>query len=190
MANDCPSYYCGDEWDDITNDLCPERFNGGMSAMILLRCGVERADLVQDADPTLLDDAKVQALISGNDAKAIKNIQVTINAPSEETADILSPCEPDVAVNYTRTITIEDPNVNEVRRSFWSSVNSANRFANGGALLYECDADRWTYVDKSLQISGGRETPAKNTELQKFTLTGTYRSKDDAEIFPAADLLP
>jgi hypothetical protein len=56
--------------------------------------------------------------------------------------------------------------------------------------LYECDADRWTYVDKSLQISGGRETPAKNTELQKFTLTGTYRSKDDAEIFPAADLLP
>jgi len=78
--------------------------------------------------------------------------------------------------------------VTEERRSFGSSVNSANRFPNGGALFYECDAERITYVDTSLSISGGRETGAKSTELQKFTLTGTYRNRNDAEIFANADI--
>ena len=79
MATTCPSYYCGDEWDDITSALCAERKNGGISLMVLLRCGVVEADLVDDGDATALDLAKVQALIDGNDAKVLPFIQVTIS---------------------------------------------------------------------------------------------------------------
>jgi hypothetical protein len=185
MATECPSYYCGDEWEDITSALCPETFNGGMSFAILLRCSVNEEDIVQDADPDALDLEKVQGLIDANDAKAIPHIQLTIDTPAEVTANVYDPCNPEQVINYDRTITIVDPNVNEVRRAFWSSVNSANRFANGGMLIYECDADRWTYVDAKLSISGGRVSPENNGELQRFEISATYRAKDDARIFPA-----
>lgn len=186
MATDCPAYDCGSEWDDITSALCPEKFNGGMSFMLLFRCGVDRTDIVSDGDPTALDLTKVQDLITGNDAKAIPHIQITIDAPSEVTGSSYDPCNPEEVLNYDRTLAIVDPNVNEVRRSFWSSVNSANQFANGGALIYECDADRWTYVDNRLSISGGRVSPENNGERQRFELSASYRSRNDAEIFAAS----
>jgi hypothetical protein len=190
MANTCPSYYCGDEWDDITSALCQERKNGGIAFMVLLRCGVEPADLTEDGDPTALDLAKVQAALDSNDAKAIPFIQVTIDAPSAVTANVYDPCNPEQTIGYDRTLTIVDPNVNEVRRKFWSSVNSANLFVNGGALLYECDAERWTYVDKSLSISGGRISPENKSELQRFELTATWSDRDDAAIMEGTTFAP
>lgn len=186
MANDCPSYYCSDEWTDLPSALCPETFNGGISLMILLRCDVVEADLVDDEDPDALDLEKVQGLIDSDDARVISHIQVTIDAASEVTANVYDPCNPEQTINYDRTLTIVDPNVNEDRRQFWSSVNSANRFANGGALFYECDAERWTYVDTKIAISGSRVSPENNGELQRFELSAKYRSKDDAKIFTDA----
>ena len=190
MAQACPSYYCGDEWEDITSALCPDRKNGGIAFAILLRCGVEEADLVDDGDPTALDLAKVQALLDGNDAKALPFIQATIDAPSAVTATVYDPCNPEQTINYDRTLTIVDPNVNEVRRKFWSSVNSANLFANGGALLYECDAERWTWIPKQMSIAGGRVSPENNSELQRFELTATWRDRDDAPIMEGTTFSP
>ena len=190
MATTCPSYYCGDEWDDITSALCAERKNGGISLMVLLRCGVVEADLVDDGDSTALDLAKVQALIDGNDAKVLPFIQVTIDAPSPVTATVYDPCNPEQTINYDRTLTIVDPNVNEVRRRFWSSVNSANLFANGGALLYECDAERWTWIPQTMSIAGGRISPENNGELQRFEMTATYRDPDDAPIMEGTTFVP
>lgn len=186
MATDCPSYYCGTEWDDITSALCAERFNGGMSFLLMFKCAVNREDIVQDGSPDQLDEAKIQSLINANQAKPIPFVQMTLNEPEEIAVDVLDPCSDDQVINYNRSLLIEDPNVNEVRRRFWSSVNSANLFANGGALIYECDANRWTYIDKQMSIAGGRTSPAKNAELQKFSLTASWRSKDDAEIFDAS----
>jgi hypothetical protein len=186
----CPSYYCGDEWDDITSALCPERKNGGIAFAILLRCGILDADIVSDSDPNALDLAKVQALIDGNDAKALPFIQVTIDAPSPVTANVYDPCNPEQTINYDRTLTIVDPNVNEVRRKFWSSVNSANLFANGGMFLYECDAERWTWIPVSMSIEGGRVSPENNGELQRFELVAKWRDPDDAPIMEGTTFVP
>jgi hypothetical protein len=190
MATTCPSYYCGDEWDDISSALCVDRKNGGISLMLLLRCGVDDADLVEDEDPNALSLAKVQALINGNDAKVLPFIQVTIDAPSAVTATVYDPCNPEQTINYDRTLTIVDPNVNETRRKFWSSVNSANLFTNGGALLYECDADRWTWIPSTLSIAGGRVSPENNGELQRFELTATWRDRNDAPIMENTAFTP
>lgn len=190
MAEICPSYYCGDEWEDISSALCADRKNGGMSLMILLRCGILAADLIEDGDPEALDLEKVQGLIDGNDAKVIPHIQVAIDAPSAVTATVYDPCNPEQTINYDRSLSITDPNVNEIRRKFWSSVNSANLFANGGALLYECDAERWTWIPQTMSLAGGRISPATNGELQRFEYKGTWRDRDDAPIMENTTFVP
>lgn len=190
MAYGCPDYNCGSDWDNLPENLCPSPVNGGMDAMIVLRCGVQRSDLVQNSDPSLLDPTKVQALINGNDAKVVQNVQVEMTAPSAVTADNYDPCSQDATVNFDRGITVTDPNVNQERQVFWDSIASPSGFKLGGILLHECDADRWTYIDKHVDLSPGRISPAKNSERQRIEIAGTWRNRTAAEIFAAADLIP
>lgn len=190
MANICPEPACTNDWDDLTGDLCPELFDAGMSAMILLKCGVERADLVTGVAPNeVLDPALMAALVAAGNAKRIPSVEITMDPPSEVTGKTFDPCNPEAAINYDRTFTINDPNVTEARRKFWDSVKATNSFATGGMLVYECGADRWTYVEKRVYISGGRQSGATNAESQFAVYVAKWRDKNDPEIFPAADLM-
>jgi len=186
----CPSYYCGSEWENLETALCPDRKNGGINLMIILRCGVQTSELVSNSDPTALDEAKVQALITGNDARVVPFIQITMDAPSAVTTNVYDPLNPEQTVTYDRTLTIVDPNVNETRRKFWDSINSASGFSNGGCLLWEADAERWSWVDAQLSLSGGRTSPENNSELQRFEYSATYRSKSDASIMEGTTFTP
>lgn len=190
MAYGCPDYNCGDDWEELPEDLCPTPVNGGMDAAIIFRCGVVRSDIVQNGNPALLDVAKVQALISNNDARVVQNIQIELTAPSAVTADNYDPCSQDATVNFDRGMTIIDKNVNQNRQVFWDSIASPSGFKLGGMLIHECDADRWTYVDKHVDFAPGRISPAKNAERQRIEIAGTWRKRTAAEIFPAADLIP
>jgi hypothetical protein len=160
-----------------------------MDAMIILACGIQRSQLVQDSSPNLLDPAKVQALIAGNQARVVPQIQIELTAPSGVTADNYDPCSADAVVNFDRGMTIIDPNVNQVRQEFWDSVASPSGFKNGGVLIHECDASRWTYVDTHVDLAPGRISPAKNQERQRIEIAGTWRRRTAAEIFPEADLV-
>jgi hypothetical protein len=186
----CPSYYCGDEWGDLPAELCPSRNNGGISFMVLLRCGISREDILSDGQPYAASLEKVKDLIANNDAKQVPNIQVTIDPPSAVTGNTYDPCNPEQTITYDRTITIVDPNTSEGRRQFWDSVSAVSGFVNGGVLLYECDADRWSYIDASISFSGGRNSPENNGELQRFEITGNWRSKTDPEILENTEFSP
>lgn len=179
MANDCPSYYCGDDWDELPSALCAETFTAGINKMVMLRCGVEPEDIISDSDPSAIDLTKVQALINGNDARVIPFVQVTIGEPSALTTDVLDPCSPDKPVNYDRTIVVSDPNVTRERVQFWNSVDSTGKFKNGGVILFECDGERATYIEHTVSFGGGRNSPEKSSDIQRITKTGTWRSKDD-----------
>lgn len=189
MSYGCPDYSCGDDWSSISDQLCPDLTNGGMDAIILLKCGVFRADLVQNGSTDLLDPDKVQALITANRAKVIPQIQVELTAPSGVTADNYDPCSADAVVNFDRGVSIVDPNVNQVRQEMWDSVSSASGFKNAGMLIHECDASRWTYIDTHVDLAPGRISPAKNNERQRIEIAGTWRRRTAAEIFPEADLV-
>jgi len=180
----CPSYYCGSDWEDFGGaDACDNIHSGGADAIILLKCGVVEADLVDDADPDLLDADKLNALIAGGDAQLIPGLQVTLDAPSVITQDIFNPCSSDAPVDYDHTVGIIDRNVNETRRAAWNSVSSTSGFKNGGMLIHECGDERWTYIDSSVNIAIGRILPAKGTDVQRFENSGTWRSKNIARLF-------
>jgi hypothetical protein len=176
----CPSYYCADDWASLPTDLCPGKFNGGISTAYLLKCGVTLEDVTEDGNPEVLDATKINALMVDLNIIKIPNIRVTINEPSALSSDSFDPCGGDETVNYDRTLVWEDPNVTRERLVFYNSINSAaGAIPPAGVLLVECDADRITAVFAELKFSGGRTSPAQNNERQVIRYNVTYRAPGD-----------
>jgi hypothetical protein len=171
---DCPNYGCGEDWEDYVPLACTS-FNGGASAILLLRCGITLTD------PS--DETEIQTLIDDGDAKLLTGLRIDIPAGSAVTADTFVACQTEATVTYDRTINVADRNVTPENVIFYNSIDSANGFNIGGALVYECDADRVSYVDAVLKKSGGRIMPAGNNELQRFEYVLAFRSKDDPLIY-------
>lgn len=176
--------YCGNLYncsnafaEDYVPGTCGEFFLGGISAILLLRCDVTITD------PT--SGTEIQNLIDGNDAKLILGVQGQIDAPSGVSVTSFISCVPDIPVTYDRTITFADRNVTAQNVEFYNSINAAAGWTNGGALLYQCDADRVLFVDAPLRLSGGMITPPQNNEMQRFEWTLTYRDQTDPLIYDA-----
>ena len=181
----CPPYGCVDDWSEVGSlDLCPEAVNGGMSAAILFKCDVTREDITVDEDPDTIDADKIAALIAADRAKKVTgpNLRITLNAPSSVTAESFDPCGSEQTINYDRTLTWEDANVNADRQKFYNSINTSVGFIIGGALVLECDAERFTYINDELKFAGGRQSPATNAERQFFSYEVSWRNKVDPDI--------
>lgn len=186
MAAPCPPYGCVDEWDDIEAlSLCPKPFNGGMSAVIIFKCDVTREDITVDDDLDTIDADKIEQLLLDNRAKKITGpgLRITLNAPEAVTQESFDPCGTEQTVNYNRSFLLEDANVTLDRIRFYNSINTVTGFVIGSALILECDANRFTFVNGEIKFSGGRQSPTTNTERQFFSFDVTWRSKEDSEVF-------
>lgn len=183
MAN-CPPSGCFDNWADLgESDLCFSRKAGGINQAIIFKCGVTRADIVQDYSPDNLDNDKIDALILSGLAKLIPGVQITLNAPSELTAPSGNPCIGDTAINYDRAITWQDFNINRNRNEFYNSINAAKGFPIGGLLLKHCAENMITYVEGDVKFNGGRQSPEQSSDAQFFEFNVTWRNVDSEEIF-------
>jgi hypothetical protein len=183
MAN-CPPSGCFDNWADLgESDLCFSRKEGGINQAIIFKCGVQRSDIVDTYDTDSLDNAKIEALIASGDAKLIPGVQITINAPSELTAPSGNPCIGETAINYDRSLTWQDFNVNRNRNEFYNSINAAKGFPIGGLLLKHCADDMITYIEGDLKFNGGRQSPEQSSDAQFYEFNVTWRAKDMEEIF-------
>jgi hypothetical protein len=183
MAN-CPPSGCYEPWSDIGElELCPSRRTGGINAAILFKCGVEIEDITVDEDLDLLDNEKIEALITSGDARLVQGIQVTLNAPSAITAATGDPCNPESAVNYDRSLTWQDFNVNRQRGKFYNSINAVQGFPLGGVLLNHCEADTTTLILGNVKFSGDVNSPENNTENMRYEFEVTWRQKNNVELF-------
>lgn len=183
MAN-CPPYGCYDNWEDIgEGELCFSRKQGGIDAAILFKCGTTLEDVTEDADPEVLDNTKIEAMIQAGTAKYIPGIQVTINAPSPVNAPSGNPCVGESAITYDRTLTWQDFNVGRPRQQFYDSINAVRGFPLGGVLLKSCSEDMFHLVLSDLKFNGGHQSPEQATEAQFFEFDVTFRGIYGPEIF-------
>lgn len=183
MAN-CPPSGCYDNWGDFGGAaLCSARKEAGINAAIIFRCGVTRADIIDDENNDTISNDKVEALLSTDRAKLISGVQITLNAPSELTAPSGNPCVGDTAINYDRSLTWQDYNVSRERNEAYNILNAAKGFVLGGALLKHCASDMLTYIEGDIKFNGGRQSPEQSSEAQFFEFNVTWRNKDAEEIF-------
>jgi len=166
--------YCNNPIGDYVNDDgCGEQFNGGIRHIVVFT-----GDL--PADPS--NGTEVNALIADGTAKLIRNVKVGISPPSEITTTSYISCVSDPVVNYDREISLMDSTVTADNVEFYNSINSASGNKASGILMFECDADRCTFVDKDIVFSGGRNVPDQNDDSQRFEFTLRYRATGDGSI--------
>lgn len=169
--------YCNNPIGDYVNaGECGESFAGGMRhALVFVN---ELPD-----DPS--DGAEIEVMIAAGTAKLIKDIKVGISAPSEVTSTSYIACVSDPVIIYERELTWADGKVSPENVAFYNTLNSASGNKAAGLLLYECDAERATFIDQPVVFSGGRISPDNNDDAQRFEFTLRYRSKVDAQIVDA-----
>lgn len=165
--------YCSTPIGDYVNDDCGDAFAGGIRHVVIFTGELP-------ADPS--DGTEVNALIDAGSAKLIKDVRVGISAPSEVTTTSYIACVSDPVVNYDRELNYMDGNVTDANVSFYNSINSTSGNKASGMLLYECDAERSTFIDRDIVFSGGRIVPDQNDDSQRFEFTGRFRAKGDAQI--------
>jgi hypothetical protein len=176
---------CGDDWDGpYHSDQCPVA--SGMRDIALLKIGIGPADIM-NGDLTALDIAKITALVGSGDIVIANGLSASLEPATAVTAQTYVACGPETYnVTYDRTVNISDPNTTDVNIQFWNSIDSTKGVKLGGMLLRECNADRVTYIDAPIYISGNRISP-QATETQRFEKVGTWREQDDPRVFPDVD---
>lgn len=170
MAN-CPSYCAGSDFPEYPTGIgCNTKFTGGVPQAVLIGCN----NSVDPDSPTL--GADINALITGGNAALLSNLKINVDAPSAVTGPSFVGCVPDTFITSDHTITFIDRNVTEGTVDYYNDILSNFGGEIGGMILYECGADRITYYDMALSMSGGRVIPEQDNDLQRFEWTFTGRS--------------
>jgi len=90
---------------------------------------------------------------------------------------------------YDRTGSYVDGNVSALNVEFYKPIFAGRAF--GGIVIYECGTEesdagaQITWIDSVVSFEGGRLLPVNNNEFQRFEGAFNWRSKFDADIFPA-----
>lgn len=164
--------YCVDPLGEYSQNLCRDSYGGGGRHAIWFPNYLP-------VDPS--DGVEIQGMIDEGEAILVKDIKIGIPEPSAVTRTSYVSCEADPTVNYDRTLTYIDQNVIDENVDFYNTLK--RRISVAGIMIYECDADRVTLINSDISVSGGRILPDDNTDSQTFTLTGSWRSRDDANIY-------
>jgi len=173
----CIDYNCSDLADHLMND-CAEELTGGQDQAILLDC-----------DHTITDfsnGTQINAAITAGTAVLVKNIKVGLDLPSAIELDSNIANRSPKLVNYDRTGTWIDGNVNNNNvNTFYPSWLQGRTL--GGMIIYENgnDTKAVTVIDAPIQATGGRIIPADNNEFQRFEVAFKWKSKTDPKRYSA-----
>ncbi len=168
MAN-CVNYNCEDQLGDHLLNDCGEELQGGIESVIFLECDN------QLTDPS--DAVEVQAELDAGRATLVKNVKLSLDAPTPVKIASNVACAPDKIVRYDRTGSYVDGNVNDNNVDFYNEVFSGRSF--GGLILHECETDKVTWIDEEIIVEGGRIIPDNNGEFQTFTGVFNFQTKPD-----------
>ncbi len=168
---DCPKpYYCYDYEPYPSQATCDTQatYLGGGSDLYLIKCGVT----VTDPE----DETEMQALVDAGSLILVSGIAGGFDEPSAVSVDDPTACGSTIDINFDRTLTFTDGKVSKDVVQWYNSMKG-ERFS--GALLKECEQNRWNWVDASVLLTSSRIMPPKNGELQLITGVLKWRQFDD-----------
>lgn len=156
--------------------LCNEYKLGGVSAIIVGKCGVVLVD------PS--SETEVDALLASGDAIIVQDIRFAVPAGSPVTVDSPIGCGTSIRINEDRTATLYDANVTDTNNEFWNDVNNRRI---GWILAYMCDSGNVLFINPPVGITTSANfiLPEQNNELQRYEVTFSWRDKNIPSQHPA-----
>ena len=171
MAN-CVNYNCDDLQPHLINDNCGDPILGGLSAFVIFDCDHQVTDFT--------NGTQILAEIAANRAWIAEKVKLGIPLPTPVEIDALTGCGTQTLVNYDRTATLVDGNVNNFNIVDFYTPLFRGRSV-GAMIVLECGNtnSKVTLVDSEITFRGGRVLPDNNNELQRFEATLSWKSKDE-----------
>lgn len=169
----CVNYDCNDPLGTQLLNDCGEELLGGGSGALLLECDH------QLTDPS--SAVEIAAEIAAGRATLFKNVKIGIDQASPIEVDSNVSCGTSKLVNYDRTGTWIDGNVNSANVTLYDKVYSGRTF--GGMVIYQCgtaEADSGElveWIDAAITVTGSKLLPNTNNEFQTFNGTFKWRKK-------------
>lgn len=172
MAN-CINYECDETLGQHLLNECGEEIQGGVKDCVILECNHTVTD------PS--NATEIQSNIDAGTATLIKNVKISLPAPSPVMVASNVACSTDKLVTYDRTLSLMDGNVNDSNVDFYNRLLAGQ--SKGGIIIHECAANKVTWIDDEIKFVGGRVIPENDNEFQRFEITGNWRSKYEGNIF-------
>ena len=170
MAN-CINYNCADELGVQELLDCDGDNLGGASAVIFLACNHTITD------PS--DEAQIATNISNQTAWLYKDVEIGIGKASAVKITPPSGCAVEKVINYNRSGTYRDGNVNATNITNYNALFNGTPL--GGMIIFECAANdgvgQVTWIDAEVTFEGDRVLPVSQTEIQVFDATFMWINK-------------
>lgn len=172
--------YCFNPLGQQRPNDCEEELLGSSDAALFLLCNHQ---LLDPSDPL-----QVQAEIDAGRARLVKNVKISMAAPSPIKVPSQIGGRLDKLVNYDRTATLIDGNISPENVEFYAPLLTG--LPLGGMLIYEkgteqSDVQYVTFIDSVVNLEGGRVLPETDTEFQRFEIKILWRRKEEPRQFIA-----
>ena len=169
MAANCVNYNCDDLSPFLLNDTCKKGYPGGAKDAIFFDC---------DAGITDYSDGNaILAAIAAGTALEVFNLKIRLNKGSAVTVESPVDCSPVQVVDYTRTGTIFDGNVNSTNDYAWETLLSGRTI--GSMLFNNCGegGTRSTLIDAEISFQGDKVFPGES-EFQRYEIDFNWKGLD------------
>jgi len=169
----CLDYNCEDSLGEHTLSTCSEELLGGVPSALLLSCDSQLTDAS--------DASQINVEIAAGRAILVRNVKIALPEPSPITVDSNVACGTPVLVNYDRSMTIIDGNVNPANVTFYNTLFAGKKL--GGAVLFLCgttdsvDGEKVLWISSELKATGGLVIPDNNNAFMSFSGTFAWRKK-------------
>lgn len=165
----CISYECDPLGDYLQNDCGVEQL-GGNNQLILLECNHTITDFT--------NATQINNNINAGTAKLLGPLKAGIDAPSPIEVEPMVSGAPASAVNYDRTVTFMDGNVNATNDAFYDTVVGGRSF--GGIVLYsDSDPDNpiINVIEGNIKATGGKVMPNNDNEQTRYEVVLKVRKR-------------
>lgn len=171
----CTNYNCSDISPQVLND-CGNPLEGGFDQAVVFDCDATTTDYTNGT--TIATD------IASGAAILYKNIKAGIEAASPNEIDVMVAGQEARAVNYSRTATWVDANVNTSSSAAYDTLDATSGITAKAVLFHLASGDNAVLVDppKGAIFKGGLIVPNDTSDAARYEYTVAWKDPSNPAI--------
>jgi len=171
----CTNYNCTDILPQVLN-TCGELVEGGFDQAVIFDCDATTTDYTNGTE--------VAADITAGRAVIYKNIKSGIDAPSANEIDVMVAGQEPRAVNYSRTATWVDANVNTSSSAAYDTLDATSGITVKAILFHLASGENTILVDppKGCIFKGGLIVPNDVSDAARYEYTASWKDPNSPSV--------
>lgn len=171
----CTNYNCSDFSAQVLND-CGNPLEGGFDQAVIFDCDATTTDYT--------NGTTIAADIASGAAVLFKNIKAGLPAGSPNEIDVMVAGQEPRAVNYSRTATWVDANVNTSSSAVYDSLDGTSGITANAVLFHLASGENAVIVDppKGCVFKGTLMVPDDTSDAARYEYTVNWKDPNNPTV--------